>query len=906
MSKKQNNKEKNNARIKREKMQEKQREKEAQLKQKQKKEKEEAKKQKQEEKEKLKKMSKQERKEYLKKKKQEKKNDGAPLKTKLMIVFLPLFLFLSIGLSVVNFIMTRNNINTSINKELQKLSNSVHITFKSLISFAMKNFLRGVSDKNTSIAEDYYELHDKGLFSKKAAKNRLIKLFKDQKIGKTGDVFIADISKNRKNPPFVIKPPIKIFKKQWIPMLKKAISNVYGYLEFDHWYKNRKTRRSVYYNFIRKWNWIIFIIADKEEVKNLINIEDISADLLTLKIEKNGYASIMDTKGNLLVHPWNQNENVYDLEDARGTKIFQKMIEKKNGKLTYYWDYGQGAQESLMYFKYVPDMKLIIWLTTALDDHYIILYKSLRITVLVLIVSIILIIPVIIISSGKLIKPLNGIVDTLEEITESRDFKRVNVRGNQEVVHLGKAFNVMISEIEHYTQNLENLVAERTAELNKSLEDVKALNEQQAGDYFLTSLLINPLMSKSYKSEIIEVGFFLKQKKQFEFRNRKGEIGGDINIVHTIQLRNKNFTVFVNGDAMGKSLQGAGGALVLGVVFNAFIARTKIMKSAQYLTPERWLKECYNELQSVFVSFDGSMLISVVMGMVDDISGFMYYYNTEHPWTVLYRDGKADFTQEELDTRKIGTMIEEGGIKIRTLQLEVGDMVFLGSDGRDDIMTGVDEETGFRIINEDEYAFLEFVEKADGDINKIIEMTKDWGEFTDDYSLIKIHFVNEPEWKKGKNQPGFASNRDKATQAFENGETDKAIEYFEAAVDIYPDEECLKDLARCYKSKRMHEQELSVIQKIIWFYPGIANLPAVYRASLLNKKLGNYHSATDYGETFRRYNPEHIKNLINLADIYRLMKAVPRAKELLDKVEALDPSNKYLSKLRDLLDNQAA
>ncbi len=878
------------------------------LKQKQIKEQEklEKKKQKKEEKEKLKNMDKTERKQYLKQKKDEKKKAGAPLKSKLMIVFLPLFLLLSIGLSTVNFFMTRNNINTSINKELQKLSNSVHITFKSLISFAMKNFLRGVSDKNKTIAEDYYELSNKGLFSKAASRRRLVKLFKNQKIGKTGNIFIADISKDRSNPPFVIKPPIKIFDKQWKPILKKAISNVYGYIEFDYWWKNKKSKKSIYYNFIRKWNWILFIIADKQEVKNLINIEDISADLLTLKIEKNGYASIMDTSGNLLVHPWNQNENVLDLEDAKGKRIFQQMIKMKNGKLTYFWDYGDGAKESLMYFKYVPDMKLIIWLTTALDDHYVILYRSLRITILVLIISIILIIPVIIISSGKLVKPLNSIVYTLEEITESRDFKRVDVIGNQEVVHLGKAFNVMIAEIEHYTQNLENLVAERTAELNRSLEDVKALNEQQAGDYFLTSLLINPLMSKSYMSEIIEIDFFLRQKKKFKFRNKEGEIGGDINIVHSIVLRGKVFTVFVNGDAMGKSLQGAGGALVLGVVFNAFVARTKIMKSAQYLTPERWLKECYNELQSVFVSFDGSMLISVVMGMIDDVSGLMYYFNTEHPWNVLFRNGKAEFTQEELDTRKIGTMVEEGDLKIRTLQLMYGDMVFMGSDGRDDVMTGVDEKTGFRIINEDEYKFLETVEQASGDVEKIVELTRERGELTDDFSLMKIHFRSLPGWKKSENNSEFINYKEKGIKHFENGETQEAIECFIKATEIFPDEEVLKDLARSYKSTRQHGKELDAIKEIIWYYPGIQNLSAVYRASLLNKKLCNYHSAADYGETFRRFNPDHVKNLINLADVYRLMKATPRALELLEKVKELEPDNKHYLKLKEILSASVA
>ena len=77
------------------------------------------------------------------------------------------------------------------------------------------------------------------------------------------------------------------------------------------------------------------------------------------------------------------------------------------------------------------------------------------------------------------------------------------------------------------------------------------------------------------------VKFFLKQKKEFIFRDRQKEIGGDINIAHTITVANRPHTVFINGDAMGKSVQGAGGALVLGAIFQSIIERTKVTRSEQ-------------------------------------------------------------------------------------------------------------------------------------------------------------------------------------------------------------------------------------------------------------------------------------------------------------------------------------
>lgn len=52
----------------------------------------------------------------------------------------------------------------------------------------------------------------------------------------------------------------------------------------------------------------------------------------------------------------------------------------------------------------------------------------------------------------------------------------------------------------------------------------------------------------------------------------------------------------MNGDAMGKSIQGAGGALVLGTVFNTILTRSSISLH-QNKKPEKWLEEAFLELQ---------------------------------------------------------------------------------------------------------------------------------------------------------------------------------------------------------------------------------------------------------------------------------------------------------------------
>ena len=309
---------------------------------------------------------------------------------------------------------------------------------------------------------------------------------------------------------------------------------------------------------------------------------------------------------------------------------------------------------------------------------------------------------------------------------------------------LANRFLRVHNEVEMLNEELDKKVKLRTEELNETLTKVQALKDQQDGDYFLTSLLLRPLGTTAIQSDNIEIKSFLKQKKDFKFRNKSQEIGGDINVAHNLQLKGRDYVLFLNGDAMGKSIQGAGGALVLGTVFQSIVERTKASKQEQNIHPERWLKDAFAEMHKVFSSFDGSMLMSIVMALVDIKTGTLFFINAEHPFTVLYRDGKASFLEEDVPIRKLGTTIITAHVNVKIAQLEAGDAVVLGSDGRDDLDFGIDD-IGQRIINEDETLFLEILEESKGDLEQCFFLLKQKGGITDDTSLLMVTLSTRPK-----------------------------------------------------------------------------------------------------------------------------------------------------------------
>ena len=333
---------------------------------------------------------------------------------------------------------------------------------------------------------------------------------------------------------------------------------------------------------------------------------------------------------------------------------------------------------------------------------------------------------------NTIIDPLNQLTDTVTEFGKQNFSKRSTIATNDEIGELAQNFNSMANSIQEYSNDMEKKIQKRTIELNSSLEQVTKLKFQQDGDYFLTSLLLKPFFKKNDSSRKFQLDFLIEQKKTFEFKRKQLSIGGDLCYTDNIFLNGKSYIVFLNGDAMGKSLQGAGGALILGS-----IERNKPNNSLQSLSPERWLKNTFIDLHKTFETFDGLMLVSITMGLIEEETDVMYYINAEHPFTILFRDNYESFIEEEISLRKLGTPDLDGKLSIKTFKLKPNDVIFIGSDGKDDLVLN-SGSTNARIINNDESLFLRIIEETEGDLKKIKEHLSKYGELMDDLSILRI------------------------------------------------------------------------------------------------------------------------------------------------------------------------
>ncbi|MBK8396807.1 MAG: SpoIIE family protein phosphatase [Leptospiraceae bacterium] len=524
---------------------------------------------------------------------------------------------------------------------------------------------------------------------------------------------------------------------------------------------------------------------------------------------------------------------------------------------------------------------------------------------------------------GSLITPLWDLVNALEKVNHGDLEVEVPVKVNDEIGFLSDSFNNMVisikyarSELQHYADNLESKVTERTKEVQEKMDEVQKLKIQQDGDYFLTSLLCKPLFMNANKSEFTKTEFLIKQKKHFEFKGKEVEIGGDICITGNLRFGTKTnftrYTMAMNGDAMGKSMQGAGGSIVMGVAMNSIMSRSAAKDWVVDKPPEVWLTDVYYEIHRIFKTFNGSMVISCTVMLINDDTGEVYYFNAEHPYAVLYRNGRAEFVENNLNLRKLG-LDSEIQFQVFKFDLMQGDVILLASDGRDDI--DLTPEEPVRTINEDETLFLKHVIAGRANLQEIYHGLQRSGEFIDDFSILRIGYKESPvTYNHPHDEPGINIPKDidfedlelvynECKKLIRDNKDETARQLLEITYNKSEASQKNPKINKIYGllsfKARDYIAAIHVIRKYLSYDPEYTEF--WYYLSMAEKKLGHYNMALEAGEKLKSIDPDHSLNLLNLADVNRLMGKNEIAIELTKKVLILEPDNLGAKRLFQIL-----
>lgn len=247
---------------------------------------------------------------------------------------------------------------------------------------------------------------------------------------------------------------------------------------------------------------------------------------------------------------------------------------------------------------------------------------------------------------------------------------RIDVQSEDEIGQLGVAFNEMASEIQAYTNNLEELVSERTRALEKANQEISELNAKLAQENIRLGAELN--VARQLQLMVLPAPQELEQITELDIAGYMApadEVGGDYYDV----LRNEGLVKIGIGDVTGHGLES--GVLMLMV---QTAVRTLLATGEQ--DPTRFLsivnKVIYQNIQRINSTKNMSLTLL-------DYSGGTIKLTGQHEDLIIVR---KDGSLERFDTMGLGMPIGldpdiEDFISSAEIKMEPGDLVALFSDG---------------------------------------------------------------------------------------------------------------------------------------------------------------------------------------------------------------------------------
>ncbi|QAR32402.1 hypothetical protein EP073_02995 [Geovibrio thiophilus] len=269
-------------------------------------------------------------------------------------------------------------------------------------------------------------------------------------------------------------------------------------LETERFVKNSIHYTSGTYT-IPSSGWCVTVSVPSASFRDILEVEEVREAILSKKFGKSGYAYVIDSSGNVLIHPVIENTNVYNEADINGRYFIREMISKKNGETYYPWkNPGEASfREKVASHRYIPELDWIVASSSYLDEIYAPLFRLKVYLTAVFLISVITVIPLTVWLSASITGPIKYLTRAIEKGgTDIRLVKKTADETGRLIDH----FNRYMETIDDYRKKLEQdlqdkLKAENA--LKKSLETEKSVSDISAGFINFSSMPTDEIFRNS-------------------------------------------------------------------------------------------------------------------------------------------------------------------------------------------------------------------------------------------------------------------------------------------------------------------------------------------------------------------------------------------------------------------------
>lgn len=282
------------------------------------------------------------------------------------------------------------------------------------------------------------------------------------------------------------------------PMVAGAREHGEGF--HSYWWRrlgeDEPSEKLSYYKHLPDREWVIgtgvYVDDVEQEVaeRKAAVVERLRRHLHRTRIANTGYLYLFDSDLNMLIHP-NSNIEGTDFSDllnpVTGRPIGKDLIaaaESPDHKLLYKWDKpsdpGHYVYDKISWVRYLPGFDWYIASSVYLDEFR--ATADTLTTRIVTIAGLALVVAIIgaYIFLRRLIVPITRLADTASRVGEGDLSAKTDIRRDDEIGVLASTFNAMVDRLRDQIDNMERRVAERTADLDRTVQDLEDRNRESA------------------------------------------------------------------------------------------------------------------------------------------------------------------------------------------------------------------------------------------------------------------------------------------------------------------------------------------------------------------------------------------------------------------------------------------
>lgn len=389
-----------------------------------------------------------------------------------------LLLVIVASIVTLNYYFVRNSLISDAQQELMEIEKSMHLSVQALLSTAIRNYLRGITEANLDIVKVHYQQFEDGILTESEAKDAIQEHFSLQQVGDSG--YLVAVLEEKDEYYLDIHP----FQRgrncsetegcqQW-----EIVRN--GYVEYD--WKNPKDnsyrKKAAYVLEFKPWNWVVGASSYRDEFVSLVQINDLREMIAPVKIKDTGYFFVFDQDYRILIHPEMEGVDGRSIKDGEVRLLFEQLMESRDGFYKYVWKNPSEIKPRLKY-ALTDRLEGYNWYLVASGYYSEILApisKLKTITLAVVLLAAAALVTLIYRLSRNITHPLVILEDKVRAFYHTKRPVEWNQHSLHEIDVVGGAFSQMTEELTSSMQTLENKISELAVSEKEKEQSRELLN----------------------------------------------------------------------------------------------------------------------------------------------------------------------------------------------------------------------------------------------------------------------------------------------------------------------------------------------------------------------------------------------------------------------------------------------